>query len=352
VVALLLACTTGATAADDYRSISSSTPRTPRVIALGPDVALTARLKPIATPAGQHAAFPGLVQHPVSRELTAAYRLGRDHVDSRDGDIVMATSTDEGLTYHNPTTVRSGKDYRDPSLALINGELWTTYFTGTASAPAQGAFVIRGDRPALRIDNLPYAAIAAPVAALPDGTVAAVYYGHEAGEQFDSVYYAWSTMGDGNTWSSTRIADGQKDSRHYQEPWLVVRDGRLHVQFRYGSWDSIGTMSSTDDGTTWSTPRKILDRATGRPTTLVFASGTMLMIYRQADTRAAVMATSRDGGATWRPAGVLLAPPGPLGMTYAAAVEVLPGVAHVVVAGEQADGSSTLSGGYVAEVAR
>lgn len=187
---------------------------------------------------------------------------------------------------------------------------------------------------------------------LPHGDLGTVYYGHAAGEQLDSVYYAWSADG-GSTWSSTRIADGPKDGRAYQEPWLVVRSGVLHVLYRYGSWDSIGISSSTDDGTHWTTtPRKILSMATGRPTAIAFASGTMAVVYRDTGTRAAMMATSRDGGTTWRSAGILLAPPGPLGMTYAAMVEVLPGVAHVVVAGENADGSSTLNRGWIAEVGR
>jgi hypothetical protein len=321
-----------------------------RAVPVRPDVALTAPLRPLTlSPVGTHAAFPGLVMYP-GRTLTLQWRQGSDHADHRDGTIDSATSLDAGLSYHDPeTTLAGGTDYRDASPAAIGDELWTTYFTGSASNGAQGAYLIRGDRPAVRIDpQLPYAAISAPIVQLPGGTLGAVFYGHAAGEARDSAWFARSVDG-GATWQSRRIADGPADGRDYQEPWLVVRDGVLHVLHRYGSWDSIGITSSTDSGATWSTPRKILSQATGRPTTLVLASGTMLTIYRHTGTRAAMMATSRDGGTTWRSGGILLSPPGPLGMTYAAAVEVLPGVAHVVVAGENTDGSSTLYRGWLAE---
>lgn len=346
-VAALLGCAPAITEA------TATTP-TPRIIPVRPDVALTAPLQPVAlSPAGGHAGFPGLVQYP-GRTLTLAWRQGSDHVASRDGGIVTATSLDSGLSYHDAATVLAGAaDYRDGSPSAIGDELWLTYFTGSASNGAQGAYLIRGDRPAVRIDpGLPYTAISAPVVQLPDGTLGTVFYGHAAGKPKDSAWFARSVDG-GDTWTSTLIADGTADGRDYQEPWLVARDGALHVLHRYGNWDSIGITSSTDSGTTWTAPRRILTHATGRPTTLVYADGVMLVAYRDTDTRSAVMATSRDGGVTWRSAGVLLASPGgPLGMTYAAMVEVLPGVAHVVVGAENPGGSSTLYRGWLAEVSR
>lgn len=367
VATMLLACTTDTTAAQD-------TPRTPRAVSIRPDVVLTAPLRPMnISLAGSHAAFPGLTQTS-DGTLTVAWRQGSDHVAARDGAIVTATSLDTGLTYHNPTTVLDNSvDRRDPSLSTIGGEVWLTYFDGTrpASSPlagsgllgdasgttgaasngAEGAYVIRGARPPVRIDQLPYAAISAPAVTLPDGSVGAVYYGRAGVETRDSAWFARSTDG-GATWSSTRIANGQADGRDYQEPWLVVRNGTLHVLHRHGNWDAVGITSSTDGGATWSTPRRILAKATGRPTTIVFTSGTMAVIYRHTDTRAAMMATSRNGGLTWVSTGPLLSPSGPLGMTYAAADEVLPGVAHVVIGGENPDGSSTLHGGWLAEASR
>jgi hypothetical protein len=352
---MLLACTASTTATDVAQTVSGRVDpqAAPRIA--GPDVVLTTPLQPLDVGglAGRHAAFPSLAARP-GGDLMLAWRSGTDHVNSRDGEIVTATSTNLGGSYSDPTTVLDGNtDYRDASLSTINGELWMTYFTGSASNSAQGVYIVRGDGSTVRIDNLPYAAISAPVVALPYGDLGTVYYGHAAGEQLDSAYFAWSSDG-GTTWSSTRIADGPKDGRHYQEPWLVVRNGTLHVLHRYGSWDSIGIVSSSDNGTHWTTPRKILGQATGRPTTLVYSSGTMVVVYRHTGTRAAVAAVSRDGGTTWRPTGTLLTPPAgsPLGMTYAAMVQIVPGVAHLVVAAENADGSSVLYGGWLAEATR
>lgn len=329
-------------------------PRSPVVASLTP-IALTAGLQPLdVAPSGSHAAFPGLTQYP-GRSLTLVWRQGSDHVDHRDGAIVTATSLDTGLTYHDSTTALiGGTDYRDASPSWIGDELWLTYFTGSASNFAQGAYLIRGERRAVRIDpQLPYAGISAPVVQLPDSSLGTVYYGKAAGDAKDSVWFARSTDG-GTTWASKPIADGATDGRDYQEPWLVVRDGKLLVTHRYGSWDSVGLTSSTDGGATWSMPRRILTHATGRPTALVYADGTIALVYRHTETRAAMLAVSQDGGQLWRTSATLLTPRAgsPMGMTYAALTEVLPGVAHIVIGAENADGSSTLYRGWLAEVTR
>lgn len=354
-IATVLSCTTESINAAEHPQRDSSATMGPREYAVvSPTLHLTAPLRLIDTPAG-HSAFPGLALH-LDRSITLAWRQGADHVASRDGAVLTATSTDAGIGYHDPTTVLDDNaDYRDPSPAVVNNELWLTYFTGTNAAPAGGAYVTRGGRAPVRIDQLPYAAIAAPVVQLPDGSVGAVYYGQAAGQVRDSVWFARSTNS-GTTWSSTPVpvADGQVDGREYQEPWLVVRDGTLHVLFRYGNWDAVGISSSADGGATWSAPRKVITQATGRPTTIAYASGTMVVIYRHTLTRAAMIAVSRNGGVSFGYGGVLLTPPtgSPLGMTYAAGVEVVPGVAHVVVGAENADGSSRLYRGWLAEAAR
>ena len=234
-------------------------------------------------------------------------------------------------------------------MSYVDGELWLTYFTGTDTRPAQGAYARREQGPPVRIDTLTSAAISAPVVELPDGDLAAVYYGRSGAETIDSVWFARSSD-DGVTWTSTRIADGQQAGRAYQEPWLVVNGGSVHVLHRWGGWDSIGITSSTDGGTTWAAPRKILTEATGRPTTVAFSSGVLAMVYRSTGDRSAMLATSTDDGASWKRTGTLMAaPPGsPLGMTYAAGAEVVPGVAQLVIGMEAADGSSSLHSAYLA----
>lgn len=316
---------------------------------LVPGMELTAPLQLIDTPPG-HSAFPSLVFYP-GRTVALAYRQGSDHYAARDGRLLLATSLDYGVSYTDTVTIEQtdGVDYRDPSLSTAGDELWTTWFTGSAENSAEGAWVRRGDRPPVRIDqDLPYAAIAAPVRQLPNGDLGAVYYGHAEGEQFDSVYFAWSPDG-GDTWTSTRIADGEAAGRHYQEPWLMVRGSELIVTHRFGSWSAVGLTRSTDGGMSFSAPMQVLSSATGRPNGTVLASGTIALTYRHTTTHAAMLATSGDGGVTWRSRTLMAAPPGPIGMTYTDMLEVLPGVLHVVVGMEQSDGSSRLYGGWLAE---
>lgn len=315
-------------------------------------VELTAGPQPLSVGQDEHSAFPGLAKTP-DGGLALVWRQGTDHVASRDGNIMLSRSDGAGRAFTAPTTIASGEDYRDPSVSFVDGHRWLTYFTGTDTRPAQGAYAQRDPGPPTRIDALPYAAISAPIAALPDGDLAAVYYGRSGAETIDSVWFARSTDG-GASWTSTRIANGQSAGRAYQEPWLVVNGRSVHVPHRWGAWDSLGITSSADGGRTWAAPRKILSAATGRPTTVVLSSGAMAMVYRSTTTRAAMLATSTDNGAGWTPTGTLMAAPvgSPLGMTYAAGIEVMPGVAQLVIGMEAADGSSRLNSAYLACVER
>lgn len=313
------------------------------------EVVVAAPPRPLTVGQSGHAAFPGMALGPQG-EIRLVWRQGSDHAAARDGALAMAVSPATALPFGDVVPLASGGDHRDPSPSHVRGRWWLTWFTGAAAAPAQGAFAQRQGGAATRIESLPYAAITAPVVALPDGDLGAVYYGRAAGEAVDSAWFARS--GDeGATWSSRRIADGRADGRDYNEPWLVVRGGVLHVLHRWGAWDSLGITSSGDGGRTWSPPRRVLPAATGRPTTAVTASGLMVVVYRHAGTLAAMAATSGDGGRTWSaPLEVMAAPPGsPLGMTYGAMVEVLPGVVRLVVGMEQADGSSDLHEAYLVE---
>ncbi len=292
-----------------------------------------------------HSAFPGLARAPGGR-LTLVWRRGSDHAAARDGRIELAESAGPARPFGAPRVVAGGDglDYRDPSVSYAGGHRWLTYFTGARGRPAQGAFARRARRPAVRIDSLAYAAITAPIVELPGGDLGAVYYGRARAEPTTSIWFARSTDG-GTRWTSTRIAAG----RAYSEPWLVVRGATLQVLHRWGRWDAIGITSSADGGRTWTAPRRILADATGRPATVVFRSGVMAVIYRSTADRSAMLAASTDHGATWTVTGTLMAAPAgsPLGMTYAAAQEVRPGVARVVFGMENADGSSRLYGADV-----
>lgn len=305
-------------------------------------------LRPLAFTETGHAAFPSLVLEP-NGTLRLAYRQGTDHYLARDGRIMIATSRDLGQTFRAPKVVKSapGVDFRDPTLAFINGHLWTTWFTGSAVNGAEGAWVQRDDRQPIRIDQLPYAAIAAPVRLLPDGTLGAVYYGHAAGEPRDSAWFARS-RDSGRTWTSTRIANGPAADVDFQEPWLVLRQGQLIVTHRYGSWDGIGMVTSADSGQSWTTPRRILDHATGRPNAYVLRSGKIAMSYRDTVTHDAMLTFSLDGGQIWgTPTVLLAAPPDDIGTTYADFAEVKSNILLTVVGMQRTDGSSFLSIGSI-----
>jgi hypothetical protein len=309
---------------------------------------LDGSLQPLPIGQGGHDAFPSLVQGP-GREVKLVYRHGTNHVAARDGVAMMCQSLTLGRTFSVPQILLSapGVDFRDPALAYVQGELWVSWFTGSATLGAQGAWVQRGNRPPIRIDQLPYAAIAAPVRILPDGSVGAVYYGHAAGESKDSAWFARSTDG-GDTWVNKRIADGPAAGLDFQEPWLVVRGQQLIVAHRYGNWDAIGITTSSDGGQTWSDPRRTMPSATGRPNMTVLRSGTIVMTYRDRDTHHAMLTSSRDAGITWNASRLLHpAPPGDLGMTYADIIQVgggiIPGDGIMLVAVAIEDGATGTS---------
>jgi len=349
IVAAILAAlgcgtTTPITAADPI-----ATPRTPARLSMQ----LTAPLQPLGVGTG-HSAFPGLAKRP-DGSIKLVWRQGSDHYIARDGALVEATSTNGGSTYTGVSTFRSGgTDYRDPSVSFIDGHEYITWFTGSNPAPAQGAFVSRDGGNPVRIDGLPYAAIAAPVVKLPDGRLGTAFYGRKAGEVTDTAWMAWSSDL-GQTWTTNRIFNSTSIGLAHNEPWLVVDDtGALHMFARWGQADGIGVRSSMDSGVTWGPARKILSDATGRPTTIQSTNGQLVMVYRALPSKAAQLAYSNDRGQTWSVGPVLLTSPAgsPNGMTYAAMVTTQPGTVRLVVGMENADGSSVLYGSTLVEPTR
>jgi BNR repeat-like domain len=285
-----------------------------------------------------HSAFPGLLKDPISGVLELVWRQGADHYARRNGRICRVFSTDNGLTYGNGIHLRlPPPDQRDPSIGWGRGSRHLTWFTGTNTAPAQGAWTMREWGRPVRMDpQLPYAATCAPIVQLPDNRLGGAFYGRKPGEAVDTAWMAWSTTW-GVSWTSNRIANGLGAGRAYTEPYLVVDGSDIHLFFRHGMNDAIGVRSSPDAGGSWGPVRSIIDNATGRPTTLRTTTGALLMVYRALPTRAAAIAYSLDHAHTWLDGGVLAEPPAgsPLGMTYAAMVELDTGEVHVVYGMEQ-----------------
>lgn len=297
-----------------------------------------------------HSAFPGMTMLR-DGSLRLVFREGSDHVSARDGRIILAESHDQGATWDNAQVIREGGiDWRDPFISNPDGAERLTWFGATSINAAMGASTVKVWGHDRRIDGLANAAISGPVVKLPDGRLAVAFYGRQAHEPTDlySTWWAWSSDG-GWTWTSNRLANLNGAGIPTPEPYLVVDGSTVHVFFRWGTWDGIGMRTSLDGGVTWGPHRKILDNASGRPTTIATANGTLVMVYRELPSKSAVMAYSVDNGQTWQSGGVVLAAPAgsPLGMVYATMVEVQPGVVRVVLGMEQSDGSSDLWGGTV-----
>jgi hypothetical protein len=293
--------------------------------------------------ASSHAAFPGACLLGDGTVLLV-WRAATDHDTSRDGTIQGARSTDQGLSWSVPVTlVGDHRDLRDPAVGTDGETVRLTYFTGSATQPAQGCYTRASTDgghsfgPETRIDTLGYAAISAPL--VRRGPVLlAVYYGRAApGETRDSVWLAAST--DGLAWSRQRIADGHADGRDYQEPWLVADDAGLVVLFRWGNTDGIGLARSAD-ATTWSAPARAFD-GSGRPSAALTTDGALVVVYRGLPDKAAWLRASQDRGLTWYPPRrVAPAPDGQ--MTYAAPVDTAPGLVLCPYATETGPAQSRL----------
>lgn len=308
----------------------------------------TPRLIPTAT---RHSAFPSIAQAP-DGTLTMVWRGASNHEASRDGSIRWAYSTDQGQTWRGETVLKSGQDFRDPSISYIPEQDGThryiTFFTGSAANGAQGAYVMRDSQPPVRVDGgLPYAAISAPVVALPNGQIATAFYGKKPGETLWTAWMAWSSDS-GASWTTNRILN---DGVDHAEPMLLIRNGVLHLLAR-GGGDTIVMRSSTNSGASgsWDSPHVIVGACTGRPSAIVTAAGTMVMVCRGILPSAnAQVAYSINGGQKWWWGPTIQAAAGGIGMTYASLWEERPGTLVEVGGMEAADGSSTLAVAGIAE---
>ena len=280
-------------------------------------VMITQAPTPLNVGQAQHSGFPGLVKLPDGR-FVIVWRQGTDHYATRDGKIMRAVSSDGGLTYADVLTLRAGADYRDSSISLIDGAQYLTWFTGTNVAPAQGAWAMREWGGQVRMDGgLPYAATATPLVRLPNGQIGGAFYGRKVGESVDTAFMAWSADG-GGTWTTNRIANSIGAGIANNEPWLVVDGSLTHFLYRFGN-NGIAARSSNNSGLSgWDTPRQVLTDATGRPSTVLAADGTLVMVYREASTGSARIAYSTDHAQTFTVGPVLKASLGGIGMTYAA----------------------------------
>jgi hypothetical protein len=303
-----------------------------------------------------YAAFPSVCRFD-SGQLRLVWRQGSDHVTARDGNIHTSTSTDNGLTWTAAAiAVDDTVDLRDPCISTAGGTTFLTYFKGTASLAAAGCFLRKSTDDGaswgaeIRIDNLPYAAMCAPVIQVGTHLLTA-FYARNTGDTLDSCWLATSSD-NGDTWTRQLVANGPAAGRHYQEPWLVAKGAEVWMFFRYGTAQAIGASVSMDSGVTWSAPTELFSDATGRPAAVWLSTGTKAVVARRISDKQAVV-RSHNGGTpqtAWLPARPTMIQPssGAIGMQYAHPLEI-PGGVICPVGIESATNASRIHIGWLSE---
>jgi len=308
----------------------------------------------LSTQAIRYSGFPTTTRCPDGR-LLMVWREATDHTITRDGVIMGAYSSDNGVTWGAKIAVLGDggvTDYRDPGIsALADGRMALTYYTGTIAQNHMGALVrFSSDNGAtwgvaVRIDpNLFYAASSAPLVQLADGTLIATWYGETTGDS--SAFVSRSTDG-GATWGARiKIADGPAASVQYVEPWTVLGlDGTLYTFIRT-AMTSISMVKSTDGGLTWTAPA-IAFAGNGRPSAVITRNGTIMVAPRTVDNYHGMILTSIDNGVTWSAAQTIQITSARVGgWLYAGPFEVAPNVVWVPSCVELSSTSTVLRGFY------
>lgn len=269
---------------------------------------------------GTHNAFAYAVELPNTSYLVA-WRKGANHTPSQ-GSIYAARYDVFGDTAMAPTLVKAHAtlDLRDPCLTVLaDGRVlmsWFLYDPAGAGAPIPDSL-----RVAFSSDNgatwssdilaptalTGWAAAAGPVEQLADGTLLLPAYGSVTGQTWQSARLSRSTD-NGATWSAgAMIADETIDSRHWQEPNILLTSrGDLLAAIRTEgasgdtSKQTIWTARSTDGGLTW-TDHTDQFAGSGAPR-LTELNGVIYAVYRDRATGRPAQRASLDFGTTWEAA--------------------------------------------------
>lgn len=253
-------------------------------------------------------AFPGLGRMADGR-LILVYRSATGH-NVTDGNIVMRTSADDGLSWSAERTIvnDASLDLRDPNvLVRSNGTVLVSYFSWDG-ADARVIEVIKssdngvtwGSRITVADAFTTTRAVTGATVELGSGDLLMPIYGRNGTDSFDTAAVLKSTDG-GDTWGTqVTIASGPADSRHYQEPCLVkLASGTLVALIRSDTDGTAYRSTSTDSGATWSAVASVFTGG-GRPSSLLLTSGTIVCCYRStAAGSQAAFRTSTDDGVTW-----------------------------------------------------
>jgi hypothetical protein len=294
-----------------------------------------------------HSSAPSIC-YSKSGTIYMVYRQGTDHFTLRNGVLKLSSSTNLGKTWTAPVTILDMTPTWDAQGQGISESrdgttLRLVYFKASAANGAAGVFFKTSTNGGTtwsaetRIDSsLPYAATTDVIVEASDGTLYLAYYGRSGSETFDSVWIAKSTNG-GTSWTSTRLANGQTASLHFDEPVIALTGTTAVMTYRYGGQQSIGVMTSTNEMSTWSAGVEKFP-GTGKAHSFFIGTTTLACIYRELGTGNAVMRYSKDNGATWYPPKLVDPTMYPGGwMLYSSSAKIADGVHLVAFAQERGD---------------
>jgi sialidase-1 len=274
-------------------------------------------------------------------DLLVTAREATEHI-SRDGDVIMLRSRDQGKTWGDKQVISAVKDLderegcgiqlKDGTILVAvyynalyrdNGDYqwdWATKVKFGAGKQHLGTFVIESrdggrtwSKPnPISTKGMPFTDIEGPADApieLPDGSILMPVMGYNVrGDIRNEAAVMLKSIDKGKTWTylSTMAEDPGGKLGHFQEPGIVrTRSGRIVAAIRnQGQDNAIWTTWSDDDGRTW-TPVK-QSSMVGHPADLIqLADGRLLCTYGQRSARhndpGGIRATfSSDNGETWQ----------------------------------------------------
>jgi hypothetical protein len=307
----------------------------------------------------KHNGFPILLKL-ATGDLAVFYKQATSHAYDADSIVLMRTSTDNGATWSSASTVLTDATYdigAGGGVVLSTGRIVLMINLNTIGpdgATTDSTRIIYSDD-----DGANWSAIytldstftdwdhstGGNIVELPDRTLRLALFGQNTGDTYASVKI-YTSSDEGETWGTeTAIANGEDDSRNYQEPNLVqLQNGQLLCMMRSDtspvSSSQFYRSLSNDNGATWSDPVAIFV-ATGAPRTIQLKNGMLLCIYRDATDLQADYRISRDNGYSWEVA-ISLSTGASSQMSYASAVEYDEGMIGVAWGDEDSDTNSDL----------
>jgi hypothetical protein len=283
--------------------------------------------------------FPVLIRLD-NGQLGATIRGGDTHVGVN-GRLDWAHSSDGGRTWNVKRLVDAPMDDRNPAVGQLgDGTLLVTYIIDRSYGPSgarlkelsrDGLYTVRSfDRGRTWQDPVrspvephhgasPYGKI---VQLRSGAALLSVYYERGPGLEHETSLVYRSVDG-GKTWKDPSvIAD------HFNETALLpLPDGRILAIARSHNGAYLATCFSSDEGRTWSAPRRITADREHPADVILLRDNRLLLVYGERNRPFGVRAVlSRDYGETWGPEVIVLAGDSQNGdCGYPSSVEVQPG---------------------------